>query len=169
VSKVEQSAPRIEPVSRPTIPVAQIGRGGTITSNPVFNRFVRRGAILNPRELGYLLDSPGPRGRVLRAPPGSTMWDWLHEPRWTEAGHVGGSAVSLAGTGTPARLAVMSKYYNRLISATIEHPSIGGWTRYSGDTILVVNVPFDMQTAYDLMMHGSMPADVFGSAPLIVY
>jgi hypothetical protein len=167
VSKAEQSAPRIEPASRPTIPVAQIGRGGTITSNPVFRRFVRREAILNPRELGYLLDSPGPRGRLFRSPPGSTMWDWFHEPRLVEAGHVGGSAKSLAGT--PAHLAVTSKYYNRLFSATIEHPSIGGWMRYSGETILVKTVPFDMQTAYDLVMQGKMPADVFESAPLILY
>jgi hypothetical protein len=40
---------------------------------------------------------------------------------------------------------------------------------YSGETILVKTVPFDMRTAYEMVMQGSMPARVFDSAPLILY
>jgi hypothetical protein len=91
---------------------------------------------------------------------------WYENPNIVEAGHYE-SAKRLAGA--PHRLIMMSAYENRLLSATLEHSRIGGEMLAAGKVPSIGGVPVDFRTAVALVEYGVLDAEVFASAPIVIY
>jgi hypothetical protein len=97
---------------------------------------------------------------------GITQLDWFEDPRIIEAGHWS-SAKALGGVAD--RLIIMSAHENRLASAMIEHPSLGGILAESGRVVAIGGYPVDLLTAEALVEFGALDADVLAQAPIVIY
>ena len=150
---------------RGTISIKALGRVGEITSKRTFRRFVTRTIQRATHPLHKLLD-PATRRLLRSTTKGLTALDWFEDPRIVEAGHYS-SAKGLSGA--PDRLVIMSAYENRLASATIEHPSIGGIMQESGHVVAIDGLPVDLRTAEALVEFGVLKPEELAAAPLIVY
>jgi RHS repeat-associated protein len=166
-SGLGRSGPASAPPSatRASVPIASLGRVGQITSKQSFRRFVTRTLQDPAHPLHPLLDPATMRLR-LSTRPGLTQLEWFEDPRIVEAGHYS-SAKGLAGAAD--RLTIMSAYENRLASAIIEHPSIGGTMSEAGRVIAIGGLPVDLLTAEALMEFGALEVEVFAQAPLVIY
>jgi Bacterial toxin 5 len=161
---IQSAANQAAGAARATIQVAQIGNVANITSRRAFRRFVTRTASNPNNELYALIDSS--TGRLRRSTaPGLTAADWLEDPRIIESGHFQSAKIL---NGSSDRLVIISAYENRLASATIEHPSVGGAMMQSGDVVLVGGLPIDLRTAQALVDFGALDAKVLAAAPKII-
>jgi hypothetical protein len=64
---------------------------------------------------------------------------------------------------------MMSAYENRLLSATLEHPSIGGEMLEAGKVLSIGGVPVDFRTATALVEYGLLDPEVFANAAVVIY
>jgi hypothetical protein len=148
-----------------TIPVAELGRIGVTTSKSSFRRMLTRIARDPNHPLHGLID-PATNNLRPSTARGITQADWLEHPEIVEAGHYS-SAVHLGGA--PDRLIVMSAYENRLMSAVLEHPSVGGSMIESGRVVSIGGVPVDFKTATDLVARNILTAQALAEAPTVLY
>ena len=98
---------------------------------------------------------------------GITELDWLETPEIIEAGHVQ-SAKALSGRGVQDRFMVMSAYENRLLSSTVEHPSLGGFID-AGWALEIKGVPVQAKTAIDWVAKGLLKPSDLAAARRVIY
>ena len=149
---------------RAAIAVDELGIVAVVTSKQRFRTIVTA-LIRNPSHpLHRLLNAEGKL--IASTSKGMTELVWFENPNILEAGHYE-SAKRLAGA--PDRLVLMSAYENRLLSATLEHPSMGGEMLESGQVLSIGGVPMDLKSAAALVEFGLLDADIFTNAPLVAY
>ncbi len=150
--------------ARPSIAVGNLGAIGVATNKQSFRQLLVS-TISNPSHpLHELLNADGKL--TTSTARGMNELAWFENPKIMEAGHYS-SAKGLGGT--PDRLVMMSAYENRLLSATLEHPSIGGEMLESGRVLSIGGVPVDFKTATALVEFGLLDADVFADAAVVIY
>jgi hypothetical protein len=88
----------------------------------------------------------------------------IDRPDLVEAGHV----VS-AKSGQPERVILMSAWKNRILSATIEHPSKGGAFMQIESALDVGGIAVDVELAKDWVDAGLLNADVVAAAQRIFF
>jgi hypothetical protein len=149
---------------RATIAVGDLGRIGAATSKPSFRRLLISIVREPSHPLHRLLNTEGKL--TSSTARGINELVWFENPNIIEAGHYA-SAKGLAGA--PDRLVMMSAYENRLLSATLEHPGIGGEMLEAGKVLSIGGVPVDLRTAAALVEYGLLDAEVFANAPIVIY
>jgi len=149
----------------PTINAASLGTIGTTESKAYFRQLALRKITDPVNGMTGILRG----GRFLKSTArGIGAQEWLENPLYLEAGH-GNSAKGLGSPGTQTAaggLRLQTAYSNRLQSAVIEHPSVGGIARNPA-ALSIRGVPFDVMTARDLAAFGELDPDMVANSPLI--
>jgi hypothetical protein len=150
----------------PTIRASSLGTIGMTESKPYFRLLALREITSDPvSPMAGVLRG----GRFLQSTArGIGAPEWLENPLYLEAGH-GNSARGLGSPGAQTAaggLRLQTAYLNRLQSATIEHPSVGGIARNPA-ALSIGRVPVDVVTARDLAAFGVVDPDAVAISPLI--
>jgi hypothetical protein len=148
----------------PAVGIDELGSIGAARTRESFRRRLLRLVRDPSHPLNFLV-----RGGRLRPSTvkGITELDWLEAPEIIEAGHAQ-SAKALSGSGVQDRFMVMSAYENRLLSSTVEHPSLGG----SIDTpwaLEIKGVPVQAKTAMDWVAKGLLEPSELAAARRVIY
>lgn len=154
--------------SAPTVSASSLGTIGKTQSKPYFRELTVKAVLSDPNHpLRPLL-----RGDKLpqSTAAGLNEREWLEDPGFLEAGH-GNSAKGLGPSGgvhaKPGGLRLQSAYLNRLQSARVEHPSLGGLARDNIALVIGGDIPVHIQTAHDLVAAGYLDPQYVRTAALV--
>ncbi|QWC14702.1 hypothetical protein KKR89_09960 [Cellulomonas dongxiuzhuiae] len=152
----------------PAVAAATLGRVGTVNTRAGFRQAVIDLIAADPQHpLKFLLN---PAGRLRNTTAAGVTQDVLFDnPEMIEAGHVLSSKALTGALQGTDKFAVMSGFWNRFISGTIEHPSKGGTHMAVDEVIDIGGIPVHLQTAAEWIQRGLLDSDLVAKARRVVY